>query len=82
DQYVASRRAWATLYGLVQRHAYMLSFVEAFWVMGVMFLAMLPFILLLRNPRTKPQLKGPLPPARQTTEIHEELQEEELLLVQ
>jgi len=29
----------------------MLSFVEAFWVMGVIFLCMLPLLLLLRNPR-------------------------------
>jgi hypothetical protein len=30
----------------------MLAFVEAFWIMGVMFLAMLPFILLLRYHKT------------------------------
>ena len=81
DQYVASRRAWAALYGMVQRHASMLSFVEAFWVMGVLFLIMLPFVLLLRNPRPKPQLQGPPPTAEQTTEVHEESQDEELFLV-
>jgi DHA2 family multidrug resistance protein len=81
DQYVASRRAWATLYGMVQRHASMLSFVEAFWVMGVPFLVMLPFILFLRNPRPKAQRPSPRPTAEEITEIHEELQDEELLLV-
>jgi hypothetical protein len=81
DQYVASRRAWATLYGMVQRHASMLSFVEAFWVMGVLFLVMLPFILFLRNPRPKAQRPSPRPAAEEITEIHEELQDEELLLV-
>ena len=83
DRYVASRRAWATLYGMVQLHASMLSFVEAFWVMGVLFLAMLPFILLLRNPRPKRPRQIPPPPAGKTIEVHEESQEEEeeLLLV-
>ena len=81
DQYMASRRAWAALYGMVQRHASMLSFVEAFWVMGVLFLVMLPFILFLRNPRAKPQLQGLPPSAGQTTELPEESQDEELLLV-
>ncbi len=84
DRYVASRRAWATLYGMVQLHASMLSFVEAFWVMGVLFLAMLPFILFLRNPRPKRPRQIPPPTAGKTTEVHEESQEEEeeeLLLV-
>jgi DHA2 family multidrug resistance protein len=81
DQYVASRRAWATLYEMVQRHASMLSFVEAFWVMAVLFLVMLPFILLLRNSRPKAQRPSPPPTAEEITEVHEELQDEELLLV-
>jgi MFS transporter, DHA2 family, multidrug resistance protein len=55
DNYTASRKALGVMYGMVQQHATMLSFVEAFWVMGVMFLAMLPFVLLLRNPRKKRQ---------------------------
>lgn len=28
----------------------MLSFVEAFWMMAIMFLCMVPFLLLLRRP--------------------------------
>lgn len=36
---------------MVQRHAAMLSFVEAFWIMALIFLAMLPFLLLLRRPQ-------------------------------
>jgi len=50
DAYTASQRALAALYGLVQRHAAMLSFVEAFWIMGVLFLAMVPFVVFLRKP--------------------------------
>jgi DHA2 family multidrug resistance protein len=59
DSYVASRKALAAMYGMVQRHAAMLSFVEAFWVMGVMFLVMLPFIVVLRNPRAKSPPSAP-----------------------
>ena len=36
---------------MVQQQAAMLSFVEAFWVMGVIFWCMLPLVLLLRNAR-------------------------------
>jgi DHA2 family multidrug resistance protein len=48
DAYTAQRKALAGIYGLVQRHAAMMAFVEAFWVMAVMFLALLPFVLLMR----------------------------------
>lgn len=40
-----------TLYGLVQQQAAQLSFVEAFWLMDVIFLCMLPLVRLLRNAR-------------------------------
>ncbi len=47
----ASRKALGAMYGMVQQQAMMLSFVEAFWVMGVIFLGMMPLLFLLRNPR-------------------------------
>ncbi len=47
----AMQKSLGALYGMVQRQAAMLSFVEAFWVMGVIFWAMLPLLLLLRNAR-------------------------------
>ena len=47
----ASRKALGAMYGMVQQQAMMLSFVEAFWVMGVIFLGMVPLLLLLRNAR-------------------------------
>ena len=47
----AGRKALGAIYGMVQQHAAMLSFVEAFWVMGVIFLCMAPLLLLLRNVR-------------------------------
>jgi hypothetical protein len=48
----ASKKALAAVYGMVQQQAAMLSFVEAFWVMGAIFLGMLPLLFLLRNARS------------------------------
>ena len=55
DQYTAYRKALGALYGMVQEQASMLSFVEAFWIMGVAFLLMLPFLLLLRYSKPAPE---------------------------
>jgi len=81
DRYTASRKALSALYGMVQRHASMLSFVEAFWVMGVVFFLMIPLIFLLRYKKPQRTL-APLPPQKNlpaTAEVSEE--EEELLAV-
>jgi len=48
DSVTAQRKALAAMYRMVQAHASMLSFVEAFWVMAIIFLCMMPFLLLLR----------------------------------
>ena len=48
DSVTASRKAIGAVYGMVQEHAAMLAFVEAFWVMGVVFLLMLFFLPLLQ----------------------------------
>jgi hypothetical protein len=48
----AAKKSLAAIYGMVQQQAAMLSFVEAFWVMGVIFLCMLPLLFLLRNARS------------------------------
>jgi DHA2 family multidrug resistance protein len=61
DNYTASRKALGALYGMVQRHATMLSFVEAFWIMAILFVAMLPLLLLLR--RRKVPTQAPAQPA-------------------
>jgi MFS transporter, DHA2 family, multidrug resistance protein len=59
--YDATHKAWGAIYGLVQQQAAMLSFVEAFWVMGVIFWCMLPLVLLLRNARDlHPHVKKPV----------------------
>lgn len=56
DAVTASRKAVAALYVLVQKQAAMLAFVEAFWIMAVLFLLMLPFLVLLQS--SKPKLKA------------------------
>jgi MFS transporter, DHA2 family, multidrug resistance protein len=46
----ALHQAQAQLYAMVQTQAAVLSYIDAFWVMGVVLLAMLPLLLLLRKP--------------------------------
>jgi DHA2 family multidrug resistance protein len=50
DPYTAGQKALGALNGMLQRQSSMLSFVEAFWIMAVMFVAVLPILLLLRQP--------------------------------
>ena len=47
----AARKSMGAIYGMVQQQAAMLSFVEAFWIMGIMFFCMLPLLFLMRNAR-------------------------------
>jgi DHA2 family multidrug resistance protein len=53
DAVTASRKSLAAMYGLVQEHAAMLAFVEAFWLMGVVFLLMIPFLPILQYEKKK-----------------------------
>jgi DHA2 family multidrug resistance protein len=50
DTTTATRRAYAAAFGLVQQHAAMLSFVQIFRFLALVFLAMIPLILIMRNP--------------------------------
>jgi DHA2 family multidrug resistance protein len=49
---VADHAGLALIYGMVQRQAGMLSYNHIFWILGIAFLAVIPFLLLLR--RAKP----------------------------
>jgi DHA2 family multidrug resistance protein len=61
--YDAAHKSWGAIYLMVQQQAAMLSFVEAFWLMGVIFWAMAPLLLLLRNARDlHPHIKHIQPP--------------------
>jgi DHA2 family multidrug resistance protein len=54
DAVTASQRAYAALFGMVQRQASIVSFVTLFQLLGIVFLAMLPLILLMKRPRGGP----------------------------
>ncbi len=50
DVTTATERAYAALFGMVQRQASMVSFVGLFQLLGIIFLAMIPLVLLMRRP--------------------------------
>ena len=85
DSVTATRKALAAIYGMVQQHAAMLAFVEAFWIMGVVFLLMLPFLPLLQYTKPVRALKvstpqrnlSPVRLPRPSPEPVEEVPEEE-----
>jgi DHA2 family multidrug resistance protein len=47
----AAAQARGMVYGLVQRQAVMLAFIDNFKMLGVVFLAVIPFLLLMKKPR-------------------------------
>jgi MFS transporter, DHA2 family, multidrug resistance protein len=51
DAVTATQRAYGAAFGMVEQQSAVLSFVEAFWLLGVIFLAVLPLILLMKRPR-------------------------------
>jgi DHA2 family multidrug resistance protein len=54
DAATATNRAYAALNGMVQRQSSMVSFVGLFQLLGVMFLALLPLVLIMKRPRGGP----------------------------
>jgi len=53
----AARQAQALIYVLIQREASMKAFIDDFWLLGAVFLAMIPIVLLMRTRvRGKPRL--------------------------
>jgi DHA2 family multidrug resistance protein len=50
DTVTATNRAYAAMFGMVQRQASMVSFVGLFQLLGIMFLALLPLVLIMRKP--------------------------------
>lgn len=51
DPFTATQRAYAAVFGAVQRQAAMVSFVDLFRLLGIIFLLLLPLVLLMRRPR-------------------------------
>jgi DHA2 family multidrug resistance protein len=56
DPASALRSAYGTIWGMVQRQASTVSFVDTFLVLSVVFLLMLPLLLVMKKPRF--QTKG------------------------
>ena len=53
DPVTASRRAYAAMFGVVQRQASMVAFVELFRLLGIIFLVLLPLLFLMKRPQTR-----------------------------
>jgi DHA2 family multidrug resistance protein len=51
DAVTATNRAYAALFGMVQRQASIVSFVDLFQILGFVFFAMVPLVLLMKRPR-------------------------------
>ena len=51
---LADQRAYAALFGMVERQAAMRAFVDLFYLLTLAFLAMLPLILIMRKPKGAP----------------------------
>jgi DHA2 family multidrug resistance protein len=56
DAVTSQKTALGILYGTVQKQAAMLAYNYIFWVIGIAFLAVIPFLLLLK----KPKVHGPV----------------------
>jgi DHA2 family multidrug resistance protein len=54
DSVTATNRAYAALYGMLQRQASIVSFVNLFQLLGILFLALLPLVLIMKRPRGGP----------------------------
>jgi DHA2 family multidrug resistance protein len=52
DPATSGRRSVGLLYGMVQQQAALLSFVEAFRVMAILFVIIIPLVLLMKRART------------------------------
>lgn len=48
---VAAKQGYAALYGMVLRQAAILSFLDIFWLLGLIFLVMVPLVMLMRRPK-------------------------------
>jgi DHA2 family multidrug resistance protein len=51
DPVYAGAQADGMAYGLLQRHATMLAFVDDFWLMGLTFLGLIPLMFLMKKSR-------------------------------
>jgi MFS transporter, DHA2 family, multidrug resistance protein len=59
DATTAARRAAALMFYTVERQAAMLSFIDVFRLLGIVFLFTLPLVMLMRSPRVGKQGESP-----------------------
>jgi DHA2 family multidrug resistance protein len=50
DAVTATQRAYAALYGMVQKQAAMLSFLDGFKIVALVFLVLVPFVFIMKKP--------------------------------
>ena len=51
DPHTAVSQSYGTIWGMVERQASMLSFVDTFRAMAVVFLLMLPLLFIMKRPK-------------------------------
>ena len=56
DAATATQRAYAAVFGMVQQQASMVSFVQLFRMLGMIFLLLIPLVMLMQRPRGKPAM--------------------------
>jgi DHA2 family multidrug resistance protein len=50
DPAAATQKAYAMVFGVVQRHAAMLAYIDTFLLLAIMFIAVIPLILIMKKP--------------------------------
>lgn len=50
----AGAQAQAMIYGTIQRQAVMMAFIDNFKMLGIVFFAVIPILLLMKKPRAQP----------------------------
>jgi DHA2 family multidrug resistance protein len=58
DAITAEQQAWAQLYAVVRREALSLSFIDNFWRLSLIFVAVIPFVLFLGRQPRRPETPG------------------------
>ena len=58
DPHTAVSQSYGAIWGMVERQASMLAFVDTFLAMAVVFLLMLPLLFIMKRPRTSPRRRG------------------------
>ena len=53
----AAAQAQGLMYGTLLKQSSMLAFADAFWVMGILFLVIIPLMFLIRK---TPPVRGPM----------------------